>query len=357
MTAKKMIEFTHKPLKAICFGMGAIGTYIGGSLAAHGANVTFIEKKEFIRNAEASGIHLNINGHEIHVPKINITSDVRQAISGEPADVALLAVKSNDTASVLDLLTGLENEFPPILCLQNGVENEGLIARKLGEEKVIGGSITSAVGRSGLGNIKLEKLRGVGIETGHSISQTLIDWFNLSGLRAKGYESRADMKWSKMLTNLLANATSAILNWTPAQVYSHPLTWRIELEQIREAMEVMRRMHIHLVDLPGTPVKPLMLLLKNLPAGMSRNLIGAPLAKGRGEKMPSFHIDLYSGKTTSEVTYLNGAVSRYASKVGVKSPVNNGLYQLLEQMAIGKISKEQFAGQPEKLDQWLKRQK
>jgi len=71
--------------------------------------------------------------------------------------------------------------------------------------------------------------------------------------------------------------------------------------------------------------------------------------------MPSFHIDLYSGKTTSEVTYLNGAVSRFAAKVGVKTPVNNGLCLLLEQMTAGKISKEEFDGQPEKLYSWLKR--
>lgn len=330
-----MSESINKPLKVICFGMGAIGTYIGGSLAANGANVTFIEKKEFINDTASKGIHLNLNDHEITVTNVDVTSDVRQAISGEPVDIALLAVKSNDTASVLELLTGLENEFPPVLCLQNGVENEPLIARKLGEDKVIGGSITSAVGRSGIGNIKLEKLRGVGIENGHPISQTLIDWFNRSGLRAKGYASRADMKWSKMLTNLLANATSAILNWTPAQVYSHPLTWRIELEQIREAMQVMERMHIRLVNLPGTPVKPLMLLLNHLPASMSQTLIGAPLAKGRGEKLPSFHIDLYSGKSTSEVTYLNGAVSRAASKLGIASPINKGLCQLLEEMTTG----------------------
>jgi 2-dehydropantoate 2-reductase len=348
---------TKKPLNVICFGMGAIGTYIGGSLAANGAKVTFIEKKEFIKDSSTSEIHLSIGDKVITLSNIAITSNIRQVISESHVDVALLAVKSNDTSSVLDMLTGLEEKFPPVLCLQNGVENEGLIARKLGEEKVIGASITSAVGRSDLGNIKLEKLRGVGIETGRALSQTLIDWFNLSGLRAKGYASRADMKWSKMLTNLLANATSAILNWTPAQVYSHPLTWRIELDQIREAMEVMERMHIHLVDLPGTPVKPLMILLKNLPADISRTLIGAPLAKGRGAKMPSFHIDLYSGKTTSEVTYLNGAVSRHASTVGLKTPINNGLCDLLEQMAAGSITKEDFAEQPEKLDQWLKGQK
>jgi ketopantoate reductase len=43
-----MSDSIQNPLKVICFGMGAIGTYIGGSLAANGAKVTFVEKKEFI---------------------------------------------------------------------------------------------------------------------------------------------------------------------------------------------------------------------------------------------------------------------------------------------------------------------
>jgi 2-dehydropantoate 2-reductase len=118
----------------------------------------------------------------------------------------------------------------------------------------------------------------------------------------------------------------------------------------------MKQLHIQLTDLPGTPVKPLMVMLNSLPANLSRVLIGAPLAKGRGAKMPSFHIDLYSGKTISEVTYLNGAVSRYAEKVGLKTPINTGLCRLLEQLAAGSIDKAEFAGQPEKLNRWLRGQ-
>ena len=283
-----------EPLNVICFGMGAIGTYIGGSLAHHGANVIFIEKKEFIAGAKERGIRLLIGNDEIRIPHINIHSDIKEVLFNQKIDVAILAVKSFDTAGVLDSIREFKKVFPPILCLQNGVENEGLVARTLGEDKVISGTITTAVGKGGLGDIKLERLRGVGIEKGHPLSQTLIDWFNLSELRAKGYPSRADMKWSKMLTNLLANATSAILNWTPGMIFSNRITWQIELDQIREALAVMKAMHIHLVDLPDTPVIALMSLLKILPPGISQKLIGAPLAKARGAKMPSFHIDLYS---------------------------------------------------------------
>jgi len=344
----------EKPLKVICFGMGAIGTYIGGSLAAKGADVTFIEKEDLVENASSQGIRLNIGGELIKIDKVNVTADISAALSEKPVDVALLAVKSFDTPSVLDSIQKYADRFPPILCLQNGVENEGLIEEKLGKGKVIAGTITSAVGRSGLGDIRLEKLRGVGIENTHQLSQTLIDWFNQAGLKAKGYGNRADMKWSKMLTNLMANATSAILNWTPGQVFSDAVTWNIELEQLREALRVMKAMDIHLVDLPGTPVIALLTLLNSLPAGMSRWLIGKPLAKGRGAKMPSFHIDLYSGKTISEVTYLNGAVVRYAERAGLKAQVNERLCVLLEQLASGAVAKEEYADQPLRLERWIR---
>ena len=345
---------TKKKLNVICFGMGAIGTYIGGSLVASGANVVFIEKEEYIPDVEKKGIHLLLGKNDIRLPKVTVTSNVSDALAMVDADVALLAVKSFDTPAVLESISGFEMNFPPILCLQNGVENEAMIARRLGEDRVIAGTITSAVGRSGLGDIRLEKLRGVGIEKGHPLSATLIDWFNLAGLKAKGYRRRADMKWSKMLTNLLANATSATLNWTPAQVYSNPITWKIELEQIREALAVMKAMRVHLTDLPGTPSVALMTLLKTLPGGISQRLIGLPLAKGRGAKMPSFHIDLYADKKISEVTYLNGAVVRFAEKMNLQAPVNAKLCDLLEKMSAGEVDKAEYADQPEKLEQWIK---
>jgi len=346
-----------KSLKVLCFGMGAIGTYIGGSLAARGAQVTFIEKPELVKGNQHPEITLEIGSEILKVKNVKITSNLGAALKDEKFDVALLAVKSFDTPSALQMITKVQGSFPPILCLQNGVENEELIEKILGSGSVIGGTITSAVGRSGLGSIRLEKLRGVGIEENHVLSPELIEWFNLAGLRAKGYASRTDMKWSKMLTNLLANATAAILNWTPKQVFSDSRTWSIELQQIRETLAVMKAMNIHLVNLPGTPVIGLMTLLKALPAELSRLLIGIPLAKGRGAKMPSFHIDLYAGKTLSEVSYLNGAVVRFAERFGINTPVNHRLCVLLERMSGGEILKEDFADKPEKLVEWIRESK
>ena len=70
---------------------------------------------------------------------------------------------------------------------------------------------------------------------------------------------------------------------------------------------------------------------------------------GRGGKMPSFHIDLHSGRGKSEVEYLHGAVVRAGEKYNVPTPVNKVLTETLMALTKKEIPLEEFAHQPEKL--------
>ncbi len=65
--------------------------------------------------------------------------------------------------------------------------------------------------------------------------------------------------------------------------------------------------------------------------------------------MPSFHIDLHSGRGQSEVDYLNGAVVRFGERTGVTTPANWLLTDTLSRLTRQEIPLEQFAHQPEKL--------
>ena len=73
------------------------------------------------------------------------------------------------------------------------------------------------------------------------------------------------MKWSKMLTNLLANASSAILDMPPAEIFADPRLFRIEILMLREALQVMHAQDISVVDLPATPVRALAFAAAYLP--------------------------------------------------------------------------------------------
>jgi 2-dehydropantoate 2-reductase len=155
------------------------------------------------------------------------------------------------------------------------------------------------------------------------------------------------MKWSKMLTNLIANPTSAILNMTAAQVFANRKLYKLEIDMLKECLAVMKAQNLEVYDLPGTPVK-LLAFATQLPLWLSKPFLSRAAGSGRGAKMPSFHIDLYSGRGQSEVKYLHGAIVREGKKLNIPTPVNELLTDTLLALTNKEIPLEEYAGQPEK---------
>jgi 2-dehydropantoate 2-reductase len=340
---------TNPRLRFLVFGAGAIGTYIGGSLALHGYPCVFLERPDVATRVRQTGLKLKIKEQELTLSKPTLADTLEEALAAGPFDAAIFALKSFDTPGAVEQLAPHAAALPPILCLSNGLANEEALAAALGADKVIAGTVTSAIGRRGPGDIVLEKLRGMGLHSAHPLSAALHQALADAGLNPRLYASAADMKWSKMLTNLLANATSAILDMTPIQIFEHPGLYRLELEQMREALHVMDTLGIHVVDLPATPVRALAFAIRSLPAAISRPVLKNAVGSGRGAKMPSFHIDLHSGRGQSEVDYLNGAVVRHGAQAGIPTPVNRLLNETLLALTDGSLPPASFAGQPQKL--------
>ena len=183
----------------------------------------------------------------------------------------------------------------------------------------------------------------------HPLCERLVAALDAAGLNARRFTSAADMKWSKMLTNLIANATSAILDMPPGEIFAHPGLYRLEVRQLRECLQVMVAQGIKVVDLPGTAVRLLAFAVKYLPLAVSRPLLGKAVGGGRGAKMPSFHIDLHAGRGQSEVDFLNGAVVRVGRDSNIPTPVNELLTEKLLALTRGEIPLDTYRGLPEKL--------
>jgi len=352
-------------LNILTFGAGAIGTYTGGSLALAGHQVVFIERPEVVDTLRERGLRLDLTldhrrkhaapgvegahaAQVIRPQSFVCVSSLAEALQYGPFDVALFALKSYDTPGALAGMAPFADKIPPLLCLSNGVDNEAAIARQLGNDRVIYGTVTSAIGRRGPGDIVLEKLRGVGIGAGHALSEKLVAALNAAYLNARLYPDPLSMKWSKLLTNLIANPTSAILDMTAAEVFANQDLFRIEIQMLRECLAVMEAQHLQVVDLPGTPVRGLAFAAR-LPLWLSQPLLGRAAGRGRGAKMPSFHIDLYSGRGQSEVEYLHGAVVREGRRAGIATPVNQVLTDILMSLTRKEIPLAEYARQPEKL--------
>jgi 2-dehydropantoate 2-reductase len=336
-------------LNWIIFGAGAIGTYIGGNLILHGQNVVFLEQPDAASQLKELGLKLNILGQEYRILHPDVYSSLPDVLALATFDVAIFALKSYDTQTILELLRPYTSSLPPVLCLQNGVENEPALEMILGENKVIAGTVTSAISRRAVGDIVLERLRGIGVAGVHPLSSQIVQALSDAGLNARAYASPLAMKWSKMLTNLLANASSAILDMPPAEILSHPGLYRMEIDQLREAIAVMHALQIQTINLPGTPVRVFAWIVRNLSPLLSQPLLSRIAGKGRGQKMPSFNIDLHSGRGKSEVDYLNGAVVRFGERLHIPTPVNHWLNQTLINLTQGSLPLDEYSHQPEKL--------
>jgi 2-dehydropantoate 2-reductase len=357
MESSESANYLNGKLKLLVFGAGAIGTYIGGSLALAGQQVIFVEQPKVVEELRQRGLRLDLtldkqrqlkDASRVDPASFVIVSDLEEALRYGPFDVALFALKSFDTRAALEGMKPHAAKMPPILCLSNGVSNEPAIAEALGKDKVIYGTVTSAIGRRGAGDIVLERLRGLGVAKGHPLSEKLNIALNSAYLNSQLFDDAHSMKWSKMLTNLLANPTSAILDMTAGEVFMNKDLYKLEIEVLRECLAVMEAQGFKVVDLPGTPVRALAFATR-LPLWLSKPLVGRAAGAGRGGKMPSFHIDLHSGRGKSEVEYLHGAVMRAGEKFKVPTPVNKVLTETLLALTNKEIPLEEFAHKPEKL--------
>lgn len=357
MSLSELSNAPNGKLNVLVFGAGAIGTYIGGSLALAGHQLVFVEQSKVVDELREKGLRLDLtldarrktnDSSRIDPSSFRIVSSLDDAIRYGPFDVALFALKSFDTQSALEGIKPFADKMPPILCFSNGVSNEPAIAEALGREKVIYGTVTTAIGRRGAGDIVLEKLRGVGVAKGHPLSEQLNSALDKAYLNCKLFDDAASMKWSKMLTNLIANPTSAILDMTAREVFSDKALYKLEIQMLRECLAVMKAQNIEVVDLPGTPVRALA-YATTLPLWLSKPFLARAAGAGRGAKMPSFHIDLHNGRGKSEVEYLHGAVVRAGKECGVPTPVNKVLTETLMSLTNKETPLEEFARKPEKL--------
>lgn len=357
MALSESASHINAKMKILTLGAGAIGTYVGGSLALAGSQLVFLERAGKVDELRTRGLRLDLTAdprratNEVTVvnPRVVVfVSTLEDALRYGPFDLVLFALKSYDTPAALETIKPYADKMPPFLCLSNGLSNEQLIADALGKDKVIPGTVTTAVGRRGAGDIVLERLRGIGIAKVSLFAEELFVAFDNALLNPRLFEDARSMKWSKLLTNLIANPTSAILDMTVAEILANNKLYKMEVEMLRECLAVMQAQGIQVVDLPGTPVRALAFATR-LPLWLSKPFLSRVAGAGRGNKMPSFHIDLHAGRPNSEVEYLHGEVVRAGEKLNVPTPVNKMLTETLMALVKKELPLSEFAKKPEKL--------
>ena len=340
-------------MKVLVYGAGAVGGYVGARLGQSGHQVTMIVRDVTAESIQAEGLRIS-EGEQSFIAHPNTTTSVAQTFTLPDArfDLIIMGMKAYDLKTALDHLVAFCPDPPPILTLQNGIGVERPFIEQFGPVRIIVGALTTPVSKPMSNQIIVERSdRGLALapaQRGQDIGQW-VHLFNLAGLTTIAYKNYEAMKWSKALLNIVGNATSAILNRPPGAVYKSAAMFDLEVRMLRETLAVMDALKLKVVDLPGSSAKRLAFGVQKAPRFALKPILTAVVAKGRGDKMPSFQIDLMADKGHSEVIYHNGAIAKAGLAHAVPTPVNTALTDVLVRLARHDLDWRDFDGKPARL--------
>jgi 2-dehydropantoate 2-reductase len=349
-------------MKVLIVGAGAIGQWIGTNLIQAGVHVAFAGRAAFAEAARRDGLHVHLpNGDAWHLQNVKAFESVAHAAEMSPFDAIALCVKAYSVEeAVIELRdAGMLAPDAVVICFQNGLGAEDVVARMVGADRVIAGTLTSAVSLIDATTVKLERAKGgvgLAVFAGSSmlrensipnpspLKRVANAILSAPMLNARIYAEASAMKWSKLLLNLVGNATSAVFRRRVADLLADDFTAQVEMAQLREAERVMRAAGVHAVNLPGAPAKWFAIAIRILPDPLLRFTLQRFLAKARGDKFPSFYYDAVNQTGRSEVAWLNGAICAWGRRMHVPTPVNDALTHLVQDAVKGNVlSREQIA--------------
>jgi 2-dehydropantoate 2-reductase len=342
-TTAHRIREAVPPRLAVVVGAGAVGSFLGGTLAAAGWDVTLLRRRG---SGDGSTTPLAIEGprrRRVVVPVRRAGSP--EAVPGTP-DLVILAVKMYDLAGALE--SAARWPAAPLATAQNGVGAEEAAAAAR-TSPLIALSLTTAVeptadgvARRRTGGLGIAPVRGNTAALRHELADAFAD----GGLSTVACDDAAAMKWSKLLANLVANASSGLLDMDAGAVWRDPAGFDLERRQLREALAVIRAQGLRVVSLPGGQVRLLLAGLR-FPAAIARPVTALGIGRARGGKPPSLAIRLRGGGTgPTEAPWLNGAVAEAGARLGVATPVNAALAALVDEMARDPATGDRWRGRP-----------
>jgi 2-dehydropantoate 2-reductase len=344
------------PLRVVVVGPGAVGSFLGGMLAAAGHDVVLLGRR-LPDGVDTSRLVIE----EPTGPRVVPVRRIADPEACREPGLVLLAVKMFDLPAALE--TASRWPAVPLLTVQNGAGAEEA-ARAARTSALLAGSLTTAVEpltggvrRLRTGGMGVAAMPGEGTEIAAALARRLAAAWTIAGLPTRVYADAARMKWSKVLANLVGNATSAILDMDPGAVYADRAGYHIERTQIRELVAVMKAMGRRPIALPGAHVSALLAGLA-LPEAIGRPIVARAVAGARGGKLPSLRLHVRGGGPGSgvptasgptEARWLNGAVAEAGTRLGVPAPVNAGLAALVDACASDPERAAFFAGRPDRL--------
>jgi len=305
-----------KQVNVLVYGTGAVGIFYGGMLYKAGFNVVFVDIPEKVSGLVESGLHIRsaITGDFDFEP--TIVSDVRDQ---PPQDIILVCVKAFQTYDIALNLLPVLKPATIIISLQNGLENEKILSDLLGRNLVIG-AVLFFNGELENNATVVQKSEGSIIfgELDHQRSEReewLSSIFSHADINHRISHSINQEIWKKLIWNNAYNAISALTRTTLGDIY--------RFEEITPTIRKMMNEVKQVALAEGVEISDQII----------DELIN--LNSSQGNVKTSMLKDIESNRMP-ELEPLVGVIISKAKKLGISTPVNQTIYELI-QLSLSRI--------------------
>jgi 2-dehydropantoate 2-reductase len=333
-------------------GAGAVGGYVGAHMVQAGHDVTFIdgwpEHVEAMRKSGLTVTHLkDVAPFNVAVRALHVT-DVQGLSKEKPIDIAFVCVKSYDTAWAAAMIKPYLAPDGYAVSLQNCI-NEPAIASIVGEDRTLGsiassitveltgpGQVFRAAGKSGASHTVFR----VGQPDGQ-ISKRVDQVRELVALTdsALATTDLAGERWTKLVLNVMGNGVSACTGQKSRESIADDRIRQFMARLGSEAIRVGQKLGHHLEEMFHLDPE----IIARAGEGdaeakriYDQNRLDSISKPGGGEHRPSMGQDMVKGRRT-EIEFMNGLVVEKGRQVGVATPANALLTEIVKKVERGEL--------------------
>lgn len=295
----------------ICIiGCGAVGSLFAAHLAKTGeAEVWAYDVwKEHVEVIRRSGLRLS--GAEDFSVRLNATSNPKEL---PRCHYGIVATKAIHTKTAIAQVAHIFDEISAVCSVQNGVGNEEIIAEHV--KFVIRGTTFPAGHPIAPGHIGFDIKGDTWIgpfeptRTPMQKVEELAGLLTRSGMKAIALQDARGAQWTKLIFNAATNPVGALTLLHHGAAARFGPTGQLFNDLIAEGEAVAKKIGI---ELHGDP------------RSLVRKGADAP-----GKHRASMLQDVIVQRQT-EVDFMNGAIVEWGNKVGVPTPLNQALWDLIK---------------------------
>ncbi len=305
-------------MKIAIMGTGGVGGYFGAKLAASGCDVRFIARGAHLAAIEAHGLQVTSPAGNLHVKDAKATADPKDV---GPVDVVIFGVKLWDTESAAQAIRPLVGPDTAVISFQNGVVKDDILIAALGSKAVVGGVcyIAATIAQPGViaHTGAMQKL--IFGEYSGDRSERLQRFqaaCQKAGIEAEISDDIRKTIWEKFVFLVGLSASTSTTRSPIGKIRSNPGARRLLTSVIQEVVAVGKAQGVQFApDFVDNRLR----FADQLPEDMTS----------------SMHTDLERGNPL-EVQWLSGDVSQRGAALGVPTPVNTAVHDILALHAQGR---------------------